>query len=227
MTEQEKNDIINIEAYAKQGKKPKFGRAYIIKVDGQYYQVKKSTITGKKILVLARRPSDEYYLQEKLKDGTRRRINPDQSVDLVEDPCPERFETIRIQIQACMESIKSDILDEALEKVDSEKNIDQQEGLFMLRDIVYKTNAEYKEDTKNHIHELQDYTSIIMNLMIKILNSFNINSPNEVKEAEHDNVSMSKSIPIFLTEDAFKIKQLIIDLFFKPSIETYIHHASV
>ncbi len=99
MTEQEKNDIINLEECAKEGKKPYFGRAYIIKVDGKYYQVEKPTITGKEILTLARRPVNEYYLQEKLSDGTRNRINPEDRVDLVKYPCPERFETIRTQIQ--------------------------------------------------------------------------------------------------------------------------------
>ena len=99
MTEQEKKDIINIEECAKQGKKPGFGRAYIIKVDGKSYQVEKSTLIGKDILTLARRPVNEYYLQEKLSDGTRRRINPDDRVDLVKDPCTERFETMRTEVQ--------------------------------------------------------------------------------------------------------------------------------
>ena len=99
MTEQEKSDIINLEECAKQGKKPKFGRAYIIKIDSKPYQVEKSILTGKEILTLVRRPINKYYLQEKLSDGTRRIVNPDQSVDLVEDPWPERFETMRTEIQ--------------------------------------------------------------------------------------------------------------------------------
>ena len=115
--------------------------------------------------------------------------------------------------QTQLATIKSDIFDKAIDKLSSKKNINQQAGLFMLRDIAYKTNEKYREDTKNHIREPQDYTSIIMNLMIKVLNSFE-NSPITIKGAKHGNISMSKSILISSGDDAFEIKQLIIDLFF-------------
>ncbi len=164
--------------------------------------------------------------------------------------------------QTQLATIKSDIFDKAIDKLSSEKNIDQQAGLFMLRDLAYKTNDKYREDTKNHIREPQDYTSIIMSLVIKILNSFenapitkkdifeikpwdinlsfkpsidlkSINKKAEDKNkkitienssitmerAGYDKISMSKSIPIFSKDDAIEIKQLIIDLFFKPSID--------
>ena len=121
-------------------------------------------------------------------------------------------------VQTQLATIKSDIFDKAIDKLSSKKDINQQAGLFMLRDIAYKTNDKYREYTKNHIREPQDYTSIIMNLMIKILNSFE-NSLITIKGAKHDNISMSKSILISSGDDAFEIKQLIIDLFFKPSID--------
>ena len=121
-------------------------------------------------------------------------------------------------VQTQLATIKSGIFDKAIDKLSSKKNIHQQAGLFMLRDIAYKTNDKYREDTKSRIREPQDYTSIIMNVVIKILNSFK-NLPIMMGGTTYDKSSMSKSMPIFLVEDASEIKQLIINLFFKPSID--------
>lgn len=86
-------EVIDIEAYAKEGKAVPPDHEYKIKVDKTYYTVHSATIKGRDILVLAgKTPPERYILQQKIKDQIRR-IELDEIVDLAA-PGIERFMTI-------------------------------------------------------------------------------------------------------------------------------------
>jgi hypothetical protein len=86
-------EVIDVEAYAKEGKAVPPDHHYKIKVGKDYFTVDKPKITGREILILAgKTPPEQYILQQKIKDQISR-IGLDQEVDLTE-PGIERFMTI-------------------------------------------------------------------------------------------------------------------------------------
>ena len=90
-----KDGCIEIEPCAKGDRKPpreKDGR-YLIRIDGQFYEVDKSRITGKEILALANKSVETDQLYQKTPDGKRDEINGDDIVDLCERGI-ERFVTV-------------------------------------------------------------------------------------------------------------------------------------
>jgi hypothetical protein len=85
-------EVVDIEIYAKEKKKP-LGKAYRIRVDKVYYVVPKRHITGAEILALAGKLPDKWRLHQKLHGGVMEEIKPDQVVDLA--ACGiERFVTM-------------------------------------------------------------------------------------------------------------------------------------
>lgn len=87
-------EIIDIEAYAKQGKKPHKGVRYKIRVDKETYIVHQSEITGQQILELAGKvPITQYRLDMKLHGGATEKIELTAVVDLTK-PGVERFMTL-------------------------------------------------------------------------------------------------------------------------------------
>lgn len=86
-------EVIDIEAYAKEGKPVPHDREYKIKVDKTYYTVSTATMKGREILTLAgKNPPERYILQQKIKDQINR-IGLDEVVDFTA-PGVERFMTI-------------------------------------------------------------------------------------------------------------------------------------
>lgn len=86
--------IIDLEQYAKEGKKPPKGHKYRIRVDKQYYEVEVSEMTGSQILELAGKiPTNRYRLDQKLTGGRTQKI---QLTDIVDFSTPgiERFLTL-------------------------------------------------------------------------------------------------------------------------------------
>jgi len=92
------DDAIDIEECGRHERRPPRGRKYRIKVDGEKYIIESLGITGRDILALADKSSDEWLLNQKLHGGRRERIEPDGLVDLAR-PGIERFETVRKQAQ--------------------------------------------------------------------------------------------------------------------------------
>lgn len=86
-------EVIDIEAYAKDGKEVPHDHDYKIKVDKLHYTVQAATMKGRDILILAgKNPPERYILQQKIKDQIKR-IGLDEVVDFTA-PGIERFMTI-------------------------------------------------------------------------------------------------------------------------------------
>lgn len=86
-------EVVDLEEYASSGKPiPKRVKYYLIKVDKDKIRVQ-SPITAKGILVAVGLNPCEYHLQQKFKGGKRKKLEPDEEVDLT-TPGVERFETV-------------------------------------------------------------------------------------------------------------------------------------
>lgn len=87
------DNIIDIEAYSKEGKTPPKGKKYRIKVDGVQYEVPE-TLTGRQILELAKKlPVERFQLNQKMRGGSVVKIGYDQVVDFT-SPGIEKFMTL-------------------------------------------------------------------------------------------------------------------------------------
>ena len=77
------DDVIDLEEYAKLGKRPPLAKGYRIKINGDPYVVHDPTLTGREVLTLAGLlPVKDYTLRVKLKDETPRKVGLDEKVDL-------------------------------------------------------------------------------------------------------------------------------------------------
>jgi hypothetical protein len=86
-------EVIDVEAYAKEGKQVPHGHHYKIRVDKQEYTVPTDTMTGRDILTLAgKTPPERYILRQKIK-GQVIRVELNDVVDF-KAPGVERFMTI-------------------------------------------------------------------------------------------------------------------------------------
>jgi hypothetical protein len=86
-------EVVDIEEYAKAGRKPPRAKKYRIRIDKQKFEVDKPSITGRELLALVAKAPDRYMISQKLHGGQVKRIPPDQKVDLTE-PGVERFMTL-------------------------------------------------------------------------------------------------------------------------------------
>ena len=96
MNENKIYEIIDIELYAKGGKKPPFGEKikYRIRIDDKHYVVDHRYMTGCELLALAgMNPPEGYRLDQKLHGGATKKIELDEKVDLAQSGV-ERFMTI-------------------------------------------------------------------------------------------------------------------------------------
>jgi hypothetical protein len=103
MTEDDRsNDIVDIEAHAKAGTKPPKAALYRIRVDKENLVVPGPMITGRAILEKAgKNPPERYRLDEKLRGGSTKKIELDDTIDLSE-PGVERFMTLPLdQTEGC------------------------------------------------------------------------------------------------------------------------------
>ena len=93
------DDVIDLESCAQADRKPPSGQKYYkIKIDGEKYKVDSQMITGEKILSRVAKSYAEWTLNQKLRGGRRKPIEPEEEVDLAQ-PGIERFETVRRQAQ--------------------------------------------------------------------------------------------------------------------------------
>lgn len=94
MSEELENEIIDLEEYSKDNRKPPRQKRYRIKVDRQKYVVDEECLTGKEILQLAgKTPPEQFQLRQKIRGGEVIKIGQDDKVDFTK-PGIEKFMTI-------------------------------------------------------------------------------------------------------------------------------------
>jgi hypothetical protein len=87
-------EVIDLEEFAKAGKKPPRAKKYRIRIDKQKYVVEVPGMTGRQILDLAgKTPVERYMLSQKLHGGQVKPIGLDEPVDFT-TPGVERFMTM-------------------------------------------------------------------------------------------------------------------------------------
>ena len=90
---------VDLEEYAKAGKKPPEAKKYRIRVDDRYFVVTQPSMTGREILTLAgKTPPENYILTQKLRGGKLHTVELDEVVDFTA-PGIERFNTLPRQVQ--------------------------------------------------------------------------------------------------------------------------------
>lgn len=88
------DDIIDLEEYAKLGKRPPLAKGYRIKINGEPYVVHDPMPTGRAILTLAGLlPAENYTLRVKLAGEKPRKVGLDEPVDL-RHPGVEKFKAL-------------------------------------------------------------------------------------------------------------------------------------
>ncbi len=88
------DDIIDLEEFAKLGKKPPLAKGYRLKINGEPYVVHDPTATGRAILTLAGLlPAENYTLRVKLAGERPRKVGLDEKVD-IRHPGVEKFKAL-------------------------------------------------------------------------------------------------------------------------------------
>lgn len=88
------DDVIDLEEYAKLGKRPPLAKGYRIKVNGDPFVVHDPKPTGRAILTLAGLlPAQDYTLRLKAAGEKPRKIGLDEHVDL-RQPGVEKFKAL-------------------------------------------------------------------------------------------------------------------------------------
>ena len=87
-------DPIDLEKYAKEGKKPPKAERYRIRIDKLHYVVEVPSMTGRELLELAEKtPVDRYSISEKIHGGAPVKIGLNDVADFTK-PGVERFRTL-------------------------------------------------------------------------------------------------------------------------------------
>ena len=88
------DDIIDLEEYAKLGKRPPLAKGYRININGDPYVVHDPMPTGRAILTLAGLlPADHYTLRLKMAGERLRKVELDDKIDL-RQPGVEKFKAL-------------------------------------------------------------------------------------------------------------------------------------
>lgn len=96
--EQLDEEVIDVEAFAKAGKKVPPAKRYQIRVDKEKVIVDTATIKGKEILGRVGKTPDQYNLYQHVRGGQTKPIASEDTVDLTK-PGVERFTTMKIENQ--------------------------------------------------------------------------------------------------------------------------------
>lgn len=90
----ETDEIIDIEEYAKSGRKPPKAKRYQIRIDKQKYVVEVPAMTGRGLLNLAgKTPATNFMISQKMHGGEARKLGYDEKADFTA-PGVERFMTL-------------------------------------------------------------------------------------------------------------------------------------
>lgn len=88
------DDVVDLEEYARLGKRPPRARGYRIRVNGERFVVDQPSITGGKVLELAGlKPPEDYTLRVKVAGQRPRKVDLDEVVDL-RQPGVEKFKAL-------------------------------------------------------------------------------------------------------------------------------------
>ncbi len=88
-------ELIDLEQWAKAGRKPQRAKRYRIRIDKEYKVVEVHSMTGREILALVGKTPEKYLLSEKLHGGVVEPIKPDQVVEFHRHTI-ERFQTLAL-----------------------------------------------------------------------------------------------------------------------------------
>lgn len=90
----DENEIVDLEAYSKEGKPVPKEKTYRIKIDRQEYVVEKECMTGRELLTLAgKNPPERYQLNMKVKGGKVETVGLNETVCFTK-PGLEKFMTL-------------------------------------------------------------------------------------------------------------------------------------
>ncbi|MER9417952.1 multiubiquitin domain-containing protein [Mesorhizobium sp. M0306] len=88
------DEIVDLEEYAKLGKRPPLAKGYRIRVNGEAFVVHDPKPTGRAILTLAGLiPAENYTLRVKMAGEKPRKVGLDETVDL-RHPGVEKFKAL-------------------------------------------------------------------------------------------------------------------------------------
>lgn len=88
-------EIVDIEIYAKENKRPPRAKKYRFRIDREYFTVEERYITGAKLFELAKKSPAEYRMHQKLHGGQMKEVTVDTTIDLGQ-PGIERFVTMKL-----------------------------------------------------------------------------------------------------------------------------------
>src|SRR5438046_1507796 len=88
-------EVIDLEEWAKAGKKPQKAKLYRIRIDKEYKEVTVHEMTGRQILALVNKTPEKYLLSQKLRGGGVEPVKPDQEVKFYLHAV-ERFQTLAL-----------------------------------------------------------------------------------------------------------------------------------
>jgi len=88
-------ELIDLEQWAKAGRKPQRAKRYRIRIDKEYKVVEVDSMTGREILALVDKTPEKYLLSQKLHGGVVEPIKPDQVVEFHRHAI-ERFQTLAL-----------------------------------------------------------------------------------------------------------------------------------
>lgn len=91
----ESDELIDLEEYAKAGKKPPRAKRYRIRIDRDFKEVAATGLTGREILALVGKTPETHMLSQKLRGGQAVPIAANQFVDFTA-PGIERFQTLAL-----------------------------------------------------------------------------------------------------------------------------------
>ena len=88
------DEIVDLEEYAKTGRKPPKSKRYRIRIDKNHYVVEVSAMTGRELLNLAgKTPATNFMISQKLQGGEAKKLGYDEKADFTQ-PGVERFMTL-------------------------------------------------------------------------------------------------------------------------------------
>ena len=88
------DEIVELEEYARKGKRPPLAKGYRFKVNGEHFVVHEPVVTGREVLALAElTPPEEYTLRVKLAGQRPKKVELDDEVDL-RAPGVEKFKAL-------------------------------------------------------------------------------------------------------------------------------------
>jgi hypothetical protein len=88
-------EIIDIEIYAKENRRPPHAKKYRFRIDRDHFIVEHRIITGEKLFELAKKSPSEYRMHQKLHGGHMKEVKVEDTIDLGE-PGIERFATMKL-----------------------------------------------------------------------------------------------------------------------------------